>query len=92
MSATDPHQVFDRTIEAVWRIEAARVIASLTRLTRDLDPAEDLAQEAQLVSFCCKKRNTASNQMFHAVCQLLFWGRRRLLFLARIVWYMPYRS
>ena len=46
MSATDPHQVFHRTIEAVWRIESARVIAGLTRLTRDLDLAEDLAQEA----------------------------------------------
>jgi hypothetical protein len=30
VSATDPH----RTIEAVWRIESARVIAGLTRLTR----------------------------------------------------------
>ena len=43
MSATDPHQVFHRTIEGVWRIESARVIAGLTR---DLDLAEDLAQEA----------------------------------------------
>jgi len=46
VSATDPHQFFHRTIEAVWRIEFARVIAGLTRLTRDLDLAEDLAQEA----------------------------------------------
>ena len=46
MSATDPHQVFHRTIEAVWRIESARVIAGLTRLTRDVGLAEDLAQEA----------------------------------------------
>jgi hypothetical protein len=46
VSATDPHQVFHRTIEAVWRIESALVIAGLTRLTRDLDLAEDLAQEA----------------------------------------------
>jgi hypothetical protein len=38
VSATDPHQVFHRTIEAVWRIESARVIAGLTR---DLDLAED---------------------------------------------------
>jgi predicted RNA polymerase sigma factor len=43
VSATDPHQVFHRTIEGVWRIESARVIAGLTR---DLDLAEDLAQEA----------------------------------------------
>ena len=45
MSATDPHQLH-RTIEAVWRIESARVIAGLTRLTRDVGLAEDLAQEA----------------------------------------------
>jgi RNA polymerase sigma factor (sigma-70 family) len=54
VSATDPHpdrhratpQVTHRTIEAVWRIESARVIAGLTRLTRDVGLAEDLAQEA----------------------------------------------
>ncbi|HXS76437.1 MAG TPA: RNA polymerase sigma factor [Terracidiphilus sp.] len=37
-------------IEAVWRIEAAKVIAGLTRLVRDLDLAEDLAQEALVVA------------------------------------------
>jgi RNA polymerase sigma factor (sigma-70 family) len=46
MSATDPHHATHRTIEAVWRIESARVIAGLTRLTRDVGLAEDLAQEA----------------------------------------------
>ncbi len=46
MSATDPHHATHRTIEAVWRIESARVIAGLTRLTRDVGVAEDLAQEA----------------------------------------------
>jgi RNA polymerase sigma factor (sigma-70 family) len=50
VSATDPHhathQALHRTIEAVWRIERARVIAGLTRLTRDVGLAEDLAQEA----------------------------------------------
>jgi RNA polymerase sigma factor (sigma-70 family) len=46
VSATDPHQVIRRTIAAVWRIESARVIAGLNRLTRDFDLAEDLAQEA----------------------------------------------
>ena len=33
-------------IEAVWKIEAARVIAGLMRMVRNLDFAEDLAQEA----------------------------------------------
>ncbi|HXB70766.1 MAG TPA: sigma factor [Candidatus Acidoferrales bacterium] len=46
MSATDHH----RTIEAVWRIESARVIAGLTRLTRYVGLAEDLAQEALLAA------------------------------------------
>ena len=35
-----------RVIEAVWRIESARLIAGLTRLVRDVGLAEDLAQEA----------------------------------------------
>ncbi|MGA2049198.1 MAG: RNA polymerase sigma factor [Terracidiphilus sp.] len=46
MSATDSHHATHRTIEAVWRIESARVIAGLIRLTRDVGLAEDLAQEA----------------------------------------------
>ena len=50
MSATDPHHATHRTIEAVWRIESARVIAGLTRLTRDVGLAEDLAQEALLAA------------------------------------------
>ncbi len=50
MSATDPHHATHRTIEAVWRIESARVIATLTRLTRDVGLAEDLAQEALLAA------------------------------------------
>jgi RNA polymerase sigma factor (sigma-70 family) len=33
-------------IDAVWRIESARVIAGLTRLVRDVGLAEDLAQDA----------------------------------------------
>jgi RNA polymerase sigma factor (sigma-70 family) len=36
----------ERTIEAVWRIESARLIAGLARLVRDVGLAEDLAQEA----------------------------------------------
>ena len=34
------------TVDAVWRIESARVIATLARLTGDLGLAEDLAQDA----------------------------------------------
>jgi RNA polymerase sigma factor (sigma-70 family) len=35
-----------RAIEAVWRIEAARVIAGLARIVRDVGLAEELAQDA----------------------------------------------
>src|SRR6266545_2177541 len=35
-----------RTVEAVWRIESARLIAGTARLVRDVGLAEDLAQEA----------------------------------------------
>jgi RNA polymerase sigma factor (sigma-70 family) len=35
-----------RAIEAVWRIESAKVIAGLTRITGDVGTAEDLAQDA----------------------------------------------
>ena len=42
MEVADTHQ----TIEAVWRIEAPRLIAGLTRIVRDVGLAEDFAQEA----------------------------------------------
>ena len=35
-----------RTIDAVWRIESARIVATLARMTGDVGLAEDLAQEA----------------------------------------------
>src|SRR4051812_18303959 len=35
-----------RAIDAVWRIEAPRLIAGLTRIVRDVGLAEDLAQDA----------------------------------------------
>jgi len=36
----------NRAVEAVWRIESARLIAGLARTVRDVGLAEDLAQEA----------------------------------------------
>ena len=35
-----------RTIDALWRIESAKLIAALARLTRDVGLAEELAQDA----------------------------------------------
>jgi RNA polymerase sigma factor (sigma-70 family) len=37
-------------IDAVWRIESAKLIAGLTRIVRDVGIAEDLAQEALVVA------------------------------------------
>ena len=42
MGATETH----RAIEAVWKIESARLIAGLTRIVRDVGVAEELAQDA----------------------------------------------
>ncbi len=42
MTATDTH----RAIRAVFKIESAKLIASLTRMTRDIGQAEELAQDA----------------------------------------------
>jgi RNA polymerase sigma factor (sigma-70 family) len=43
---TDPR----RAVEAVWRIEAARVIAGLARIVHDVGLAEELAQDAFVVA------------------------------------------
>ena len=42
VTTTDTH----RAIDAVWRIESARIIAGLTRIVRDVGLAEELAQDA----------------------------------------------
>ena len=34
------------TVDAIWRIEGARIVATLARVTGDVELAEDLAQEA----------------------------------------------
>jgi RNA polymerase sigma factor (sigma-70 family) len=46
VTASRPDPAVQRTIEAVWRIEAARLIAGLARIVRDVGLAEDLAQDA----------------------------------------------
>src|ERR671925_2370956 len=42
MQSSETH----RAIDAVWRIESARLIAGLARVVRDIGLAEDLAQDA----------------------------------------------
>jgi RNA polymerase sigma-70 factor, ECF subfamily len=46
VGATETHSA----IEAVWKIESARVIAGLTRIVRDVGVAEELAQDALLAA------------------------------------------
>jgi RNA polymerase sigma factor (sigma-70 family) len=46
VSATD----INRVVEAVWRMESAKVIAGLARIVHDVSLAEDLAQDALLAA------------------------------------------
>jgi RNA polymerase sigma-70 factor (ECF subfamily) len=46
VSVADTH----RAIDAVWRIESARLIAGLARIVRDVGVAEELAQDALVVA------------------------------------------
>src|ERR1700754_289908 len=46
MTANDTH----RTIDAVWRIEQAKLIAGLARIVRDVALAEELAQDALVIA------------------------------------------
>ena len=39
-----------RTVDAVWRMESAKVIAALSRMVRDVGVAEELAQDALLAA------------------------------------------
>ena len=50
MAADETQEQTNRAIEAVFRIERARLIAGFARLTRDVDRAEELAQEALLIA------------------------------------------
>jgi len=46
MTTSDTH----RAIDAVWRIESARLIAGLAHIVRDVGLAEDLAQDALVIA------------------------------------------
>ena len=46
MTASETH----RAIDAVWRIESARLIAGLARIVRDVGLAEELAQDALVIA------------------------------------------
>lgn len=46
-----------RAVEAVWRIEGARIVATLARMTGDLGLAEDVAQEAVVEALASWRAN-----------------------------------
>ena len=46
MTATDPRRV----VETVWRIESARIIATLMRIVKDVGSAEELAQDTMVIA------------------------------------------
>jgi RNA polymerase sigma factor (sigma-70 family) len=46
-----------RTVEAVWRIEGLRIVASVAKMTGDLGLAEDVAQEAVLEALAAWPRD-----------------------------------
>jgi RNA polymerase sigma factor (sigma-70 family) len=46
----DPHRASRRAIEAVWRIESARLVAGLARYVGDVGLAEELAQDAMVIA------------------------------------------
>ncbi|MGF1466578.1 MAG: RNA polymerase sigma factor [Sandaracinaceae bacterium] len=50
MSEADAAERVRRSIEAVWKVEAPRLIGGLVRVVRDLDLAEDLAHDALLAA------------------------------------------
>ncbi|MFI7034717.1 RNA polymerase sigma factor [Microbispora rosea] len=50
MTGTDALLAAHRAIEAVWRIESARLVAGLARLVDDVGLAEELAQDALLIA------------------------------------------
>jgi RNA polymerase sigma factor (sigma-70 family) len=50
VTATDPRSAAHRAVEAVWRIESARLIAGLARVVGDVGLAEELAQDALVIA------------------------------------------
>ena len=72
MTATDTH----RAIDAVWRIESARLIAGLARIVRDVGLAEELAQDALVAAL---KQWPASGVPANPGAWLMTTARRRAI-------------
>jgi RNA polymerase sigma factor (sigma-70 family) len=69
-----------RAIEAVWRIEAPRVIAGLARIVGDIGVAEDLAQDAMVAAL---ERWPASGVPDNPGAWLMATGKHRAIDLLR---------
>ncbi|MFE0465506.1 RNA polymerase sigma factor [Kitasatospora sp. NPDC058965] len=65
-----------RAVEAVWRIESARIVAALARYTGDFALAEDVAQEAVAQALVAWTRDSTPAD---PVGWLLATGRRRAI-------------
>jgi predicted RNA polymerase sigma factor len=65
-----------RAVEAVWRIESARIVGALARYTGDFEPAEDVAQEAVAEALVTWSRDGAPA---NPVGWLLATARRRAI-------------
>ncbi|GAT70713.1 RNA polymerase subunit sigma-24 [Planomonospora sphaerica] len=65
-----------RAVEAVWRIESARIVGALTRYTGDFELAEDVAQEAVAEALVTWSREGAPES---PVGWLLATARRRAI-------------
>ncbi|MFB7620713.1 RNA polymerase sigma factor [Kitasatospora sp. NPDC056181] len=65
-----------RAVEALWRIESARIVGALTRYTGDLDLAEDVAQEALAQALVAWSRD---GEPANPVGWLLATARRRAI-------------
>ena len=65
---TVPATDLRETVDAVWRMEAAKIVATLTRVVGDVGLAEDLAQEALVDALtqwprpvCAQRRRMVDN-------------------------------
>ena len=65
-----------RAVEAVWRIESARIVGALARYTGDFELAEDVAQEAVAEALVSWSRDGAPA---NPVGWLLATARRRAI-------------
>lgn len=72
MQATDIH----RTIEAVWRMQSARIVGALTRMTADLGLAEEFAQDALVAAL---QQWPGSGIPDNPAAWLMTTGRRRAI-------------